>query len=94
MTDDGSKALVPQGPTSLAPLSRVAERTLAENEERAIVAARSLVVGPGRYATITEAAELARDEPELVFRFIDLFAGIGGIRMVSNAPAGSAHTPS
>jgi hypothetical protein len=94
MTDDRSKALAPQAPTSLPPLSRLAERTLAERDERALVVARTLVVGPGGYAMITGAAELAPDEPEPVFRFIDLFGGIGDIRMVSNAPAGSARTPS
>jgi parallel beta-helix repeat protein len=64
MTDDRSKALVPQGPTSLSPLSRLAERTLAERverEERALVSARTLVVGPGGYATITQAIDAARD---------------------------------
>jgi hypothetical protein len=94
MTDDRLKALAPQAPTSLPPLSRLAERTLAEREERALVAARTLVVGPGGYAMITGAAELAPDEPEPVFRFVDLFAGIAGTRMVSNAPAGSALHPS
>jgi F-box protein 11 len=64
MTDDRSKALVPQAPTSLSPLSRLAERTLAERverEERALIATRMLVVGPGGFATISEAVAAARD---------------------------------
>ena len=71
MTDDRSKALVPQDPTSLSPLSRLAERTLAERverEERALVAARTLVVGPGGYATITEAVEAAHDGDTVLVR--------------------------
>jgi len=62
VTDDRSKALVPQGPTSLTPLGRLAERTLAERTERevrALVATRTLVVGPGGYATISAAVEAA-----------------------------------
>jgi len=64
MTDDRSKALVPQGPTSLSPLGRLAERTLAERverEERTLVAVRTLVIGPGGYATISAAVAAARD---------------------------------
>jgi hypothetical protein len=64
MTDDRSKALVAQDPTSMSPLSRLAERTLAERverEERALVTARTLVVGPGGYATISAAVAAAHD---------------------------------
>jgi hypothetical protein len=64
MTDDRSSALVPQDPTSLSPLSRLAERTLAERverEERGLAAARTLVVGRGGYGTITDAVDAARD---------------------------------
>ena len=71
MTDDRSKALVPQGPTSLSPLSRLAERTLAERverEERALVATRTLLVGPGGYATISAAVEAARDGDTVLVR--------------------------
>jgi parallel beta-helix repeat protein len=71
MTDDRSKALVPQGSTSLSPLSRLAERTLAERverEERALVAARTFVVGPGGYTTITEAVKAARDGDTILVR--------------------------
>jgi pectin methylesterase-like acyl-CoA thioesterase len=71
MTDDRSKALVPQAPASLSPLSRLAERTLvdrAELEEQALVAARTLVVGPGGYATITKAVDAARDGDTILVR--------------------------
>jgi len=71
MTDDRSKALVPQGPASLSPLSRLAERTLAERlerEERALVATRTLVVGPGGYATISAAVDAARDGDTVLVR--------------------------
>ena len=71
MTEDRSKALVTQAPTSLAPLSRLAERTLAERaerEERALVAAMALVVGPGGYATISAAVAVARDGDTILVR--------------------------
>jgi nitrous oxidase accessory protein NosD len=71
MTNDGSKALLRQAPTSLAPISRLAERTLAERverEEQALVAARTLVVGPGGYATISEAVAAARDGDTVLVR--------------------------
>jgi len=71
MTDNRSKALVPQGPTSLSPLSRLAERTLAERverEERALVTARTLVVGPGGYTTISAAVDAARDGDTVLVR--------------------------
>ena len=71
MTDDRSKALVPQGPTSLSPLGRLAERTLAERvkrEELELVATRTLVVGPGGYATITGAVEAAKDGDRILVR--------------------------
>jgi parallel beta-helix repeat protein len=71
MTDGRSKALVPQDPTSLSPLSRLAERTLAERaerEERALVAARTLIVGPGGYATISAAVDAARNGDTILVR--------------------------
>jgi F-box protein 11 len=71
MTDDRSKALVLQDPTSLSPLSRLAERTLAERverEERALVAALTLIVGPGGYATISAAVDAARDGDTILVR--------------------------
>jgi parallel beta-helix repeat protein len=71
MMDDRSKALVPQDPTSLSPLSRLAERTLAERverEERGLVAARTLVVGPGGYATISAAVAAAREGDTILVR--------------------------
>jgi parallel beta-helix repeat protein len=71
MTDDRSKALVAQDPTSLSPLSRLAERTLAERverEERALVTSRTLVVGPGGYTTIAEAVDAARDGDTILVR--------------------------
>jgi parallel beta-helix repeat protein len=71
MTDDRSKALVAQDPTSLSPLSRLAERTLAERverDERALVTARALVVGPGGYATISAAVAAAHDGDTVLVR--------------------------
>jgi parallel beta-helix repeat protein len=71
MTDDGSKALVPQAQGGLSPISRLAERTLAERavrEERALVTARTLVVGPGGYATISAAVASARDGDTILVR--------------------------
>ena len=64
MNADHSRAVVAQGPTSLAPISRLAERTLAERIERAqraLLAIRTLVVGPGGYATIRSAVDATRD---------------------------------
>ena len=71
MTDDRSNSLVPQGPTSLAPVSRLAERTLADRNERegqALVATRTLLVGPGGYATISAAVDAARDGDTVLVR--------------------------
>jgi parallel beta-helix repeat protein len=68
MTDDRSKALIPEGPTSLSPVSRLAERTLTERVERALVAARMLVVGPGGFPTITAAVTAARDGDTILVR--------------------------
>jgi F-box protein 11 len=71
MTDDRGKALVPQGPTGLVPVSRLAQRTLAERverEERALVTHRTFVVGPGDYATISEAVAAARDGDTVIVR--------------------------
>jgi pectin methylesterase-like acyl-CoA thioesterase len=71
VTEDRSKALVPQGSTSLSPISRLAERTLTERakrEERALVVTHTLVVGPGGYATITAAVAAARDGDTVLVR--------------------------
>lgn len=69
MTDDRSKSLVPQGPTSLSPISQLAERTLAERVEKALaVSARTLVVGPDGYATISAAVDAARDGDTILVR--------------------------
>jgi len=68
MTDDRSKALVPQDVASRSPISRLAERTLAERVQRALVVARTLVVGPGGYATISLAVEAAREGDTILVR--------------------------
>jgi parallel beta-helix repeat protein len=71
MTEDRSRALVPQAPGSLSVVSRLAERTLAERSARSdalAVAGRTLVVGPGGYATIAEAVALALDGDTILVR--------------------------
>jgi len=68
---DPSKALVRQPSTGLSPISRLAERTLAERAERqdaTLVGARVLVVGPGGHATIGAAVDAARDGDSVLVR--------------------------
>ena len=80
MTDD-PKALVRRGPTSLAPVSRLAERTLAARAAReagestalGLVASsgRTLVVSkdePGAYRTIAGAVAAAQDGDRVIIR--------------------------
>ncbi len=71
MSEDRSRALVPMGPNALAVTSRLAERTLAERAQRSdaiVVSGRTLVVGPGGYATIGEAVAEARDGDTVLVR--------------------------
>ncbi|MFN8620614.1 MAG: right-handed parallel beta-helix repeat-containing protein [Chloroflexota bacterium] len=62
------RALIPKVPGDLAPVSRLAERTLAERQERALVVPRTLIVGEGGYATISEAVDAARDGDTVLVR--------------------------
>lgn len=70
MTDD--RTLVTRGPTALGADSRLAARTLADRAEQErrtlVVVARTLVVGPGDYATIGEAVAVARDGDTVLVR--------------------------
>jgi parallel beta-helix repeat protein len=71
MTEDRSRALVPQVPGSISVVSRLAERTLAERSARSdtlAVVGRTLVVGPGGYETVGEAVALARDGDTVLVR--------------------------
>jgi nitrous oxidase accessory protein NosD len=71
MTEDRSRALVPQVPGSISVVSRLAERTLAERSARSdalAVVGRTLVVGSGGYATIAEAVALAQDGDRVLVR--------------------------
>jgi nitrous oxidase accessory protein NosD len=71
MTEDRSRALAPQGPGSLSLVSRLAERTLAERAARSddlAVVGRTLLVGPGGYATIGEAVAMALDGDTVLVR--------------------------
>ena len=58
-------SLIPQSSTAVGPISRLAERTLAERVAREQTApatvARTLIVGPGGYDTIAGAVAEARD---------------------------------
>ena len=71
MTEDRSRALVPQVPGSISVVSRLAERTLAERAARSetpAIARRTLVVGSGGYATVGEAVALALDGDTVLVR--------------------------
>jgi len=71
MTDGRSKALVPQAPTSLSPLSRLAERTLASGSNARAGARRRPDArrrARRRYATITDAVDAARDGDTVLVR--------------------------
>ena len=71
MTQDHSRELAPNGPSSPSVTSRLAERTLAERATRSDAPAltgRTLIVGPGGYSTIGEAVASAQDGSTVLVR--------------------------
>jgi parallel beta-helix repeat protein len=71
MTQDHSRELAPNGPSSPSVTSRLAERTLAERATRSDAPAltgRTLIVGPGGFSTIGEAVASAQDGSTVLVR--------------------------
>lgn len=71
MNEERSRSLVPQPPGAISVVSRLAERTLAERAalpDALTPTDRTLVVGPGGYATIGEAVAVAQDGATVLVR--------------------------